>query len=153
MIVFRICNSRFANDMNGIGSKLYGGRWNNVGNAAVYTSSTRALSALEVLVHMPPNNVKSIDFSLVVIDVPENSLEEVSYVTIKDELKTNGLSSNFKSIGDAWLKGHSSLLLKIPSVVIPEEANFLINPLHQDFYKIKVKQISLFEFDKRLLPK
>jgi RES domain-containing protein len=57
MIVYRICNTRYANDINGIGSKLYGGRWNNVGNAVVYSSSTRALAALEVLVHLPPKNV------------------------------------------------------------------------------------------------
>ena len=85
MLVYRICNTLYANDINGIGAKLYGGRWNNAGNAVVYTSSSRALAALEVLVHLPPKNVKPIDFSIVVIEVPENSMEEISYAEIYNE--------------------------------------------------------------------
>jgi RES domain-containing protein len=153
MIVYRICNTRYANDINGIGSKLYGGRWNNVGNAVVYSSSTRALAALEVLVHLPPKNVKLMDFSLVAIEVPENNVDEISYAKIKDELIRNGLNSNFKLIGDNWLKKNTTLLLKVPSVVIPEEFNFLINPLHKDFHKVKIKVTKLFRFDERLVVK
>jgi RES domain-containing protein len=153
MIVYRICNTRYANDINGIGSKLYGGRWNNVGNAVVYSSSTRALAALEVLVHLPPKNVKLMDFSVVAIEVPENSVDEISYAKIKDELIGNGLNSNFKLIGDNWLKKNTILLLKVPSVVIPEEFNYLINPLHKDFHKVKIKETKLFRFDERLVVK
>jgi RES domain-containing protein len=153
MIVYRICNTRYANDINGIGSKLYGGRWNNVGNAVVYSSSTRALAALEVLVHLPPKNVKLMDFSLVAIEVPENNVDEISYAKIKDELIRNGLNSNFKLIGDNWLKKNTTLLLKVPSVVIPEEFNYLINPLHKDFHKVKIKETKLFRFDERLVVK
>jgi len=153
MLVYRICNTLYANDINGIGAKLYGGRWNNAGNAVVYTSSSRALAALEVLVHLPPKNVKPIDFSIVVIEVPENSMEEISYAEIYNELKVNGLNSNFKSIGDNWLKKNTSLLLKVPSVVMPEEFNYLINPLHKDFHKVKIKETKLFRFDERLVVK
>jgi RES domain-containing protein len=153
MIVYRICNTRYANDINGIGSKLYGGRWNNVGNAVVYSSSTRALAALEVLVHLPPKNVKLMDFSLVAIEVPENNVDEISYAKIKDELIRNGLNSNFKLIGDNWLKKNTTLLLKVPSVVISEEFNYLINPLHKDFHKVKIKETKLFRFDERLVVK
>lgn len=151
MIVFRICNAKYENDLSGIGAKLYGGRWNNKGNALLYTSSTRALAALEVLVHLPPINVKPIDFTIVSIDIPTNSMEEISYHKIKDELLENGFYSNFKKIGDKWLNNNSSLVLKVPSVVIHEEFNYLINPLHKDFGKIKIVDKKKFSFDSRLL--
>jgi hypothetical protein len=93
------------------------------------------------------------DFSLVAIEVPENSVDEISYAKIKDELIRNGLNSNFKLIGDNWLKKNTILLLKVPSVVIPEEFNYLINPLHKDFHKVKIKETKLFRFDERLVVK
>lgn len=151
MIVFRICNSHYANDLSGIGAKLYGGRWNNKGHAVLYTSSTRALATLEVLVHLPTINVKPIDFSIVSINIPNNSLEEISYHKIKAELLENGFDSNLKKIGDKWLNNNSSLVLKVPSIVIHEEFNYLINPLHKDFSKIKIVDKKTFSFDSRLL--
>lgn len=130
---------------------MHGGRWNSKGYPILYTSSTRALAALEVLVHLPINNVRSMDFSIVSISLPENSLEEIRYNVIKNEVENNGLSSSFKSIGDEWIKRNSSLLLKIPSVVINEEFNFLINPDHKNFNKVKILSKQSFCFDERLL--
>ena len=130
---------------------MYGGRWNSKGYPMLYTSSTRALAALEVLVHMPVNNVKFMDFSLISISLPENSLEEIKYNVIKMEMEENGLNSSFKSIGDDWIKRNSSLLLKVPSVVINEEFNFLVNPIHRDFGKVKILSKQPFNFDERLL--
>ncbi len=130
---------------------MYGGRWNSKGFPMLYTSSTRALAALEVLVHMPVNNVQQMDFSIVSISLPENSLEEVKYNAIKKEIEANGLNSSFKSIGDDWIKRNSSLLLKVPSVVINEEFNFLVNPAHKDFTKVKILSRQPFSFDERLL--
>lgn len=147
MVVYRICNTIYSNDLSGQGAKLFGGRWNSKGFSMLYTSSTRALAALEVLVHMPINNVKQMDFSIVSISLPENSMEEVKYNVIKKEIDESGLNSNFKLIGDDWIKRNSSLLLKVPSVVINEEYNFLINPAHKDFTKVKILSIQPFSFD------
>lgn len=151
MVVYRICNTIYSNDLSGQGAKLFGGRWNSKGFSMLYTSSTRALAALEVLVHMPINNVKQMDFSIVSISLPENSMEEVKYNVIKKEIDESGLNSNFKLIGDDWIKRNSSLLLKVPSVVINEEYNFLINPAHKDFTKVKILSIQPFSFDERLI--
>ncbi len=151
MVVYRICNTIYSNDLSGQGAKLFGGRWNSKGFSMLYTSSTRALAALEVLVHMPINNVKQMDFSIVSISLPENSMEEVKYNVIKKEIDESGLNSNFKLIGDDWIKRNSSLLLKVPSVVINEEYNFLINPAHKDFTKVKILSIQPFSFDERLM--
>ena len=150
MIVYRICNKLYANDLQGIGAKMYGGRWNNVGNAVVYTSSSRALAALEVLVHLPSNTLKKLDFTVVSIEIPENSVEEIFYADIKRDFQINRFSTYFKNIGDNWLRENSSLLLKVPSVVIHEEMNYLINPNHKDFNKVKLTETKLFRFDDRL---
>lgn len=153
MFFYRICNSQYANDISGVGAKLYGGRWNSIGNAVLYASSTRALAALEVLVHLLPKNAQRINFSVIAIEAPENSMKEITYDNIEYELMQNGFDSNFKFIGDNWLKQNTSLLLKVPSIVIPEEFNYLINPLHPDFTKVKVVETKSFSFDKRLIVK
>lgn len=150
MIVYRICNKLYANDLQGIGAKMYGGRWNNVGNAVVYTSSSRALAALEVLVHLPSTTLKKLDFTVVSIEIPENSVEEIFYDDIKRDFQINRFSTYFKNIGDNWLRENKSLLLKVPSVVIHEEMNYLINPNHKDFNKVKLTETKLFRFDDRL---
>ena len=126
MIVFRICNTVYSNDISGNGAKMYGGRWNNKGVPVLYTSSTRALAALEILVHISTNNVQPIDFSILSIFLPENSIDEIPITALKTEIDKNGLNSNFKFIGDNWIKSNSSLLLKVPSIVIPEEYNYLV---------------------------
>ncbi|HUM50507.1 MAG TPA: RES family NAD+ phosphorylase [Chitinophagales bacterium] len=153
MIVFRICNTTYSNDISGNGAKMYGGRWNNKGVPVLYTSSTRALAALEILVHISTNNVQPIDFSILSINLPENSIDEIPFTALKTEIDKNGLNSNFKYIGDNWIKSNSSLLLKVSSIVIPEEYNFLVNPLHKNFNKVKIVENKLFRFDKRLVMK
>jgi len=152
MIVYRICGALYADDLSGTGSKMYGGRWNNKGIPLLYTSSTRALAALEVLVHIP-SNIKLKDFSLISISIPDDNFQEINYKTIKNEIEQNGLNSNFKSIGDDWFKKNSSLILKVPSIIIKEEFNFLLNTLHKDFNKVKIIDKQSFSFDSRLLPK
>ncbi|MBK8351684.1 MAG: RES family NAD+ phosphorylase [Saprospirales bacterium] len=153
MIVFRICNTVYSNDISGNGAKMYGGRWNNKGVPVLYTSSTRALAALEILVHISTNNVQPIDFSILSIFLPENSIDEIPLTALKTEIDKNGLNSNFKFIGDNWIKSNSSLLLKVPSIVIPEEYNYLVNPLHKNFNKVKIVENKLFRFDNRLVTK
>ena len=153
MIVFRICNTVYSNDISGNGAKMYGGRWNNKGVPVLYTSSTRALAALEILVHISTNNVQPIDFSILSIFLPENSIDEIPFTALKTEIDKNGLNSNFKFIGDNWIKSNSSLLLKVPSIVIPEEYNYLVNPLHKNFNKVKIVENKLFRFDNRLVTK
>lgn len=153
MIVFRICNTVYSNDISGNGAKMYGGRWNNKGVPVLYTSSTRALAALEILVHISTNNVQPIDFSILSIFLPENSIDEIPFTALKTEIDKNGLNSNFKFIGDNWIKSNSSLLLKVPSIVIPEEYNYLVNPLHKNFNKVKIVENKLFRFDNRLVMK
>lgn len=148
MIVYRICNSLFSDDITGTGAKLFGSRWNSKGIPMLYVTEHISLAVLEMLVH---NKLKefSIPLSLLHISIPdaletkELSLKKLKKDWIKDEAYT-------QFMGDEFIRSQHSPVLKVPSAVITEEHNFLINPAHPDFKKIKITHTQLFETDKRL---
>lgn len=150
MLVYRICRDEFTNDLTGLGARLYGGRWNSKGISMLYTSSSRALATLEVLVHMPAT-ITLVDYSIITIDVPENSIEEIPFSVIKSEYEIYGLNANFSQIGNAFCKKNNHLLLKVPSIIIREEFNYLINPSHKLFKEIRIKERKPFALDTRLV--
>jgi RES domain-containing protein len=148
MIVYRICNTAYDNDISGTGAKLFGGRWNSKGIPMLYTSLHISLSVLEMLVN---NQFKdfSIPLSLMTISLPDTGME--------NELKLKKLKNDWaedisytKFIGNEFVKSKSNLYLQVPSAVIQEEHNFLINPIHKDFKKLKIMEVKSFRTDKRL---
>jgi len=136
-----------ATAFSGEGARLYGGRWNSVGTSVVYTSGSKALAALESLVHLNPPVI----FRYVAIPIAfADALVE----------KAAGLPADWteeppppatKDIGDLWVKEARSAVLELPSVIIPGEPNFLLNPTHPDFKKIVIGKSEPFSFDPRLL--
>ena len=151
--MYRISGQRFANDLSGTGARLNGGRWNSVGLSLLYAASYRSLALLEILVHTTNNYVPD-DLRLITIEIPDTILiKEILHEEISDELNRKKAQAQFQTIGDKWIKSQTSLILKVPSVIIPEEFNYLINPLHKDFHKVKIKETKLFRFDERLVLK
>lgn len=146
MELFRITRSAFQKDLTGEGAFQYGGRWNSQGNRMIYTSSRRSLAMLEVLVHWqrptPPP-----DYVVVVLFIPDAMVSKNVLYTVPDWRQEQQWS---KQEGDNWLKEKTSLLLRVPSVVVPSEANFLVNPLHPDAGSMKIVDVEPFSFDKRL---
>lgn len=148
MIVYRLTNGAFINDLSGTGAKLYGGRWNSIGLPALYTTEHISLAVLEILVHIksyrcPPN------YHLITIEIPDS----LSMVSIDPQKLKKDWKDDFEYLqvmGDAFLMGKHSLLLKVPSAIIQTESNFMINPLHPDAGKIKIRSSKQFIFDKRL---
>lgn len=148
MIVYRICNSRYSNDISGTGAKLFGSRWNSKGISMLYVTEHISLAVLEMLVH---NQLKdfSIPLSLLHISVPESfAVKELSLKKLKKTWITDETYTRF--MGDEFIRSGQDLILKVPSAVITEESNFLINPAHPDFKKIRIMDIQIFETDKRL---
>ena len=147
MIVYRICNSLYRDDLSGTGAKMYGGRWNSKGTEMLYVTQYISLAALEMLVH---NQFKdfSIPLSLLHITLPESDAKEVKGNKLKKDWATDVAYTRF--MGDEFIRGGKSLLLKVPSVIVEEENNFLVNPHHADFKKIKITAVRNFETDKRL---
>ncbi len=117
----------------------------------IYTASTRALACLENLVHRSGEGLNRI-FKTVEIDIPGSlTIQNVLRTQLKDDWTKRENYFQTRTIGDEWLKEKKSPILRIPSAIIPEEHNYLINPEHPDFQKISIKRISDFLFDNRLV--
>lgn len=150
MIVYRISNCNYAGDLTGTGARLYGGRWNSEGKSMLYTASTRALAVLEVLVHLNPLIVPD-NFCLVEIEVPEDSIYTLNPNLLPANWRSVSPQTALRNLGDAFLKQQTSLLMKVPSSIVPAEYNYLLNPLHPDAVKARVVNRESFSFDERLI--
>ena len=142
-----------ADDISGAGAKATGGRWNTKGVAVLYTSQNRSLACLETLVHavsgaLPLNRI------LVRIDVPDDvwkaatSFDPKTPKNVGWDVEPAGMVSI--NAGTAWANGRASALLIVPSVIVPEEMNVLINPAHADAAKITATKIRKWTYDPRL---
>lgn len=135
--------------MTGTGAKLYGGRWNSVGVSVLYMASSRALAALEVLAHF--TNVQDPEsFCITVFDVPEDSVEDVKNLTLPKNWNSYPSPSLLKKKGDTFAKNNKALLLKVPSAIVEDEHNYILNVNHPLLAKVKIIEIKPFLFDKRL---
>jgi len=149
MIVYRLANAAYINDLTGTGAKLYGGRWNMAGFAAIYTAENISLSALEILVNTDKNKIPPA-YSLLKLYIPDGlAVKKINAENLKDKWYGDFEYSQF--IGSEFLRSGKEAIMKIPSAVIREENNFLLNPAHTDFKKITVKEVTAFDFDIRLL--
>lgn len=147
MIVFRISNELYKEDISGNGAAINGSRWNSKGTRMLYTSESISLAILESLVHLQVVDIPDKQY-LLQIELPDNDFSEVRQSKIKDHWQHDVEYTQW--IGAEFLKNNQSLILKVPSAVVPQEHNFLINPLHTEFRKVKVEKTELLELDKRL---
>ncbi len=151
MKLYRISATKHIKDLTGTGARIYGGRWNYPGFPVVYTSSSRSLAALEFLVHVPmalaPKNL-----SIAVIETPEQThMKEITSSDLPKNWRTYPPPGQLAETGTEWLKSKSSLLLKIPSAVMQEEYNILINSMHEEMNLVTIESIEKFSFDSRFL--
>ena len=138
-VVWRICRRPFA-DLSGKGARLYGGRWNSPGRPLIYTAEAAALAVLEVRVHLDLDwDTLPDDYVLVSIDLGALVPEAIA-----------NLPADPRAMGDAWLRSGRSALLRVPSQIVPESHNVLINPAHADASSITIGSIRSFAFDRRL---
>lgn len=150
MRAWRICRRRHA-ALKGEGARLHGGRWNTPGGAVVYASSTLALAALELLVHVDPEDVPR-DLVAMSIAIPHDA--PVTTITPGDlprDWNRHPAHPACAALGDRWLAEGAALILTVPSAVVPEEANVLVNPRHPRARHVSVASVRPFAFDRRLL--
>lgn len=129
------------------GARLYGGRWNSQGVSVVYTAEHRSLAMLEMLVHL--RSPKGYDLYSVKFD--ESLVQELSARNLPRNWDVEPPTSDTREIGDNWVVLASSAVLSVPSAVVPEERNYMLNPRHPDFKHIKIEEPSPCHFDPRLL--
>lgn len=150
MYLYRVVRNKYLYDLSGTGSKLFGGRWNSPGIPAIYTSASKSLAVLESLTNTPPAILQN-DFSILILEITGKVLpDEFHEKDLPKNWKTYPAPVNLAKLGDKWLLARKRLLLKVPSVVIPSEFNFIINPLHSDMKKIKITAAEKLELDARV---
>jgi RES domain-containing protein len=136
--------------LDGEGARRWGGRWNSPGTPMVYAASTPSLAVLESLAARDEEDVPE-DLALASIHVPDDAtVERLS----RDALPMNWqapLHERCRAIGDAWVASRRTLVLVVPSAVLPEEVNYLLNPLHRDIRRCDAVSARRFVFDPRLV--
>lgn len=136
---YRIVAPRWASSaFTGEGARKYGGRWNSPGRPAVYLAGSRALAALEMLVHLTTPGSRSKPYLIFEASIPRSEIREA------DDARAP------RGVGDEWLQTSRSLILRVPSVLIPQECNYVLNPEHPAASRIRVGKPVDFHFDPRL---
>ncbi|OFX60625.1 MAG: RES superfamily protein [Bacteroidetes bacterium GWA2_30_7] len=150
MIVFRLCKKKHSSDLTGKGAEKSGGRWNSKGTAMIYTCESRALCTAEIAVHSPLGIVPA-DYVIITIKIPDNiEIFELDIKNLKEDWKLFPHSHSTQLIGDKFISENKYFVMKVPSVVVQGDFNYLINPFHDDFKLLKILNINDFEFDSRL---
>jgi RES domain-containing protein len=151
-IVWRLTPPNFAHDLSGEGASIIGGRWNSRGRLMLYTSSHLSLAVLEVFVHIAPELRDRLpELEAVQIYVPDDA----GSTTIADSQFSDLIAGAnpldaCRAIGDAWLARGEDLVLRAPSVVIPQEHNIMLNPAHPRMAEVAIVSTQRFKFDPRL---
>jgi RES domain-containing protein len=147
--VWRITKQKHAKSaFSGEGARLFGGRWNSPGTAVVYTAQSQSLAVLEVLVHLDsPELLKKYLLFEVVID--SSCVRELDLSNLPRNWKANPAPARVQAMGDDWVAGGSSAVLRVPSTLVPGESTFLLNPRHPDFCKLRIGKPLPFQFDPR----
>jgi len=152
MELYRITQESYSNDLSGDGSRIFGGRWNSEGRYALYTSANRSLALLETLAHIPAKLFRNKKYILVTVFLPDKAplkfIEEKDLPNNWDALDIQHMT---QKIGDNFLEEQKGLLFRVPSVLMPEEFNYIINPLHPSMKQVKVIHHREIRFNDRLI--
>lgn len=150
---WRIVKSRYAsNAFDGEGARRSGGRWNSPGTAVVYASSTASLAILEMLVHLGSAAVLP-GYVLIECRFDPDLVLPLPRASLPASWQEHPAPAEVRAIGDRWVRQGRSVLLEVPSVVVPHEQNFLIHPGHPRFSSVKILPPMPFRLDGRLMRK
>lgn len=151
MIIYRLAVESYKEDLSGAGAKIYGGRWNVPGFAAIYTAENISLAVLEILVNADKTNIPP-GYFLLKLQVPDSLLFKlIPHQSLKEKWYNDFEYTQF--IGTNFLASGKEAVLKMPSAIVKEEYNYLLNPAHADFKKITIRETTHFDLDIRLLKK
>jgi len=152
MRVWRICRKPNVDTaLDGIGGMYTSGRWHNKGHLFVYTASSEALAALEVLVHVDPLTAPT-DLRLLAFELPDDLTTEVlELLSLPDGWHSVPAPTALQSLGSSWHTSGRTAAFNVPSAVINVERNVLLNPRHPEMLRVRILSDEAFLFDTRLL--
>jgi RES domain-containing protein len=149
LLVWRIASRRHS-ALDGEGARAAGGRWNSKGIPMVYTSATLSLAALEYLVNVGLEEAPA-DLVSISVEVPATvSRRELGIGELPANWRTYPAPERLAAIGTTWVSSLESAVLIVPSCVIPEEKNWLVNPRHPDARRIRIEKKTTFRLDPRV---
>jgi RES domain-containing protein len=147
---WRITKQKYARSaFAGDGARIYGGRWNSPGTAMLYTAQSQSLAVLEMLVHLDsPDLLRK--YVLIEVSIDPSYVIDLSIATLPRNWRADPVPPRVQAIGDDWVAGGTSAVLRVPSTLVPGESNFLLNPRHPDFGKMRIGKPIPFPYDPRL---
>ena len=157
MPLWRICRKEHAGTafsghaFSGEGAMLYPGRWHHAGTPVVYCSESRALAALEQLVHLPQGRLPP-HFVCFRIEIPpEIPVAKIPITDLPASWRRQPPPITLRDVGTGWIRAQETVVLRVPSAIVPGEHNFLLNPRHTDFARLGIGDAEPFDFDERLV--
>ena len=148
MLLYRIAKSKYANDLSGEGARRAGGRWNFKGTPVVYTADSTALATLETLVHFPLNLTPK-NRAIATIALPDElPVLTIDLADLPDNWATYPAPNQLAEIGNDWVLKQETVALCVPSSITPnsEGRNYILNPAHPDFVRVKIIRIDEYRF-------
>jgi len=150
-IAWRFVKAKYQNKaFAGEGAQKFPGRWNTAAFPMVYTSSAVSLAVLELLAYIEDASLLA-SYLLFRADLGDSLMETLQDADLPSDWRSVPAPDSTKTIGDTWFHQGRSAVLSVPSAVVPLERNYLINPVHRDFRKIKLSGPVDFEFEPRLM--
>jgi len=149
MLVYRVCRTKYARDLTGEGSRLKGGRWNHKKTPCIYTSASRSLAILEYTVNVNIDEIPRA-LSIITINIPDDSVYYPSLSKIPGDWKDIPTPSSTKDFGTGLLIKNDFAVIQLPSVIIPQEFNYILNCLHPLSAQFKIQEVADFIYDTRI---
>lgn len=151
MRVFRLSKKKYSKELSGKGASKSGNRWNSKGTEIIYSAESRALAMAEVAVHLTLATLPG-DYVMIEIDIPDDiPTKKLELKDLPGNWNNHPPNIGTQKIGDKFIDSNEFCVLEVPSAVVQGDCNYLINPYHKQFKKIKISSIINFPFDKGYL--
>ena len=151
IVAWRVVKEKHAPDaFSGDGARLYGGRWNHAGTRVVYVGGSLALAALELFVHVDRAEA-ALRFAAIRVEIPSRlKIDTLARADLPAEWRSEPAPDATRRLGTEWVTRGAACVLRVPSVIVPVEDNYLLNPAHPDFARLKIAPPEPFGFDPRV---
>ncbi|HEY5590042.1 MAG TPA: RES family NAD+ phosphorylase [Paludibacter sp.] len=150
MEVYRLTRKKFTGHLSGKGAAAFGARWNSTGVELIYTAANRSLAMAEVAVHFTLATMP-IDYMMMSVFIPDDiPVKKINKTELSSNWNVFPHSASTMKIGDAFVAENKFCILCVPSAITKGDFNYLINPNHPDFSRIKIVRTEIFPFDRRI---
>jgi RES domain-containing protein len=148
--VYRILRKPYSKKpLDGEGAYRFGGRWSSPGTRLAYTAEHLSLAMIEYFIHLDPDDPPN-DLVVVTAEIPDDvSRTEISPKRLPSNWRQSPSPPELAGIGDRFASNARAAILVVPSALAPTESNWLINPRHPEFSKIRLRSVEAFDYDAR----